>query len=168
MAIHLLHIIEIFHTHVDGTILYENYNIPNIFHQQGQQFVLSATFNTASAITVPANYRLGLDNRATLSDADTLENLIAEPAGFGYTRQPVSSLNGFSISLGTGGKYQATTNTVTFTASGGTWGPVQNLFLTTTIDNSGFLISSAALRSSRTVTSGQSITMRLAVSLGNC
>lgn len=168
MDFHLLHILEIQHRDVDGTVLYEAKNIPNVFHRDGQRFMLSVAFNTASGITVPANYYLGLDNRLVLTDVDTMSSLSGEPSGVGYARQAVSSLNGFAVSLGPTNKYRAVTNTVSFTAVGGAWGPVRNLFLTTSAGGGGFLISSAPLAGPRTVTAGQSVTMRLATALGNC
>ncbi len=140
---HLIKILEIKHLDSEGNVLWQEENIPNIFHRQGEQFLLSVAFNTASTIVVPANYYIGLDGRLTLSDTDTLLSLANEPNTNGYSRAAVPSLNGFSVSLDVNNKFSAVSNVVQFSASGGSWGPVQNLFLCNTITNSGFLISCA-------------------------
>ncbi len=164
-----MHVLEVQHLDVDGRILWESEKIiPNIMHRQGQEFILKGMFNTAASVVPPVNYYLGLDARIVLSATDTLSSLIAEPNINGYARQPVSSFNGFSVSLGTN-SWNAVSNSVVFTASGGSWGPVRDLFLTNIANGTnGYLISSAPLGSPRTVTSGQTISVRISVSLGNC
>lgn len=166
---HLMYLLEIKHLDCNKSILWESKEIiPNILHRQGQEFLLKGMFNTASAVVPPANYYLGLDARLVLSATDTLSSLIAEPNINGYARQAVSSFNGFSVAL-SGGSFSATSNSVVFSASGGSWGPVRNLFLTNVVNGtSGYLISSAPLGSQRTVNSGESISVRIAVSLSNC
>ena len=167
---HLMYILELKHYDESGSILWETEEIiPNIVHRQGEEFVLQKMFNTSSSVVIPTNYYLGLDARIVLSDTDTLSSLIAEPTTNGYARQPVSSFNGFSVSLGPNNNYRAISNSVVFSATGGSWGPVRDLFLTNVSSGtSGYLISSAPLGSSRTVNSGQSLSARIAVSLGNC
>ena len=166
---HLLKIENIKHLDVDGTILWQQNDIYNIFHSNGQQYLLNVMFNTSSGITIPSNYYLGLDNRTTSSIGDTLASLSNEPTQNGYLRQAVSSLNGFSVALGTDNtNYQATSNIAVFNATGGQWGPVSNLFLATTLTNTGYLISTAVLTSPVTVSSGQQVSMRISVGLINC
>jgi hypothetical protein len=166
---HLLKIDEIKHIDKDGKTLWEQSNINNIFHLQGQSFILNAMFNTSASVTVPSSYYLGLDNRTTPALSDVLAtSLSGEPTQNGYSRQSVSSLNGFSIAISSDGNYRATSSIVTFSASGGSWGPVKNLFLASSSGISGHLISSSTLDSSRTLLDGQSITMRISVGLGNC
>lgn len=167
--IHLMRIDEIKHIDKHGNILWEDHDIFNIFHAGGQQFLLSMAFNTASAITPPPNYYLGLDNRATLSLSDTLASIFHEPTTNGYTRQTVNSLVGFAIELESNGNYVAQSGTVTFTAAGGSWGPVQNLFLSTISGNAtGYLLSSAILGAARTVNNGESLVGSISVGLFNC
>lgn len=166
--LHLLRIEEIKHLDSDGTILWKQEGINNIFHKDGQQFVLSVAFATGAGITIPTNYYLGLDNRTTPSLTDILSSLSAEPTQNGYLRQAVSSANGFSVSVSNDGNYRATSSVATFSASGGAWGPVRNLFLTTSSTSTGYLISSAQLDTPRTVLDGQTLTMRISVGLVNC
>jgi len=166
--LHLLKIDNIQHVDADGTILWEQNDVNNIFHLGGQLFVLSTTFRTSSGIVVPGSYYLGLDNRATPLLSDTLSNLSGEPTQNGYARGGVNSINGFSIALGLDGNYRATSDVVTFSATVGSWGPVKNLFLATSSGITGHLISTSVLDSSRILLSGQSLTMRISVGLGNC
>jgi hypothetical protein len=77
----------------------------------------------------------------------------------------VSSTTGFTIGLNTDDIYQATSNVLTFVASGGSWGPVKNVFLATTVNNSGVLLSTAALDGSRFLNDGESTTLRLGLTL---
>lgn len=164
---HLLKIEDIKHVDCDGTILWERKDIDNTLHINGELFLLSVAFSTAGSISVPSSYYIGMDNRATLSLNDTFSSLSNEPTQNGYLRQSVSSANGFTIST-VDSNYRAISSTLTFSAAGGSWGPVKNVFLGTTATNSGYLLSSVALDNSRTVLDGQSITLRFSLGLRNC
>jgi hypothetical protein len=61
--------------------------------------------------------------------------------------------------------FVASSPIVAFRAQNGAWGPVSNLFLTNKADNTGSLIASATFEAPITVNEGDSITMRIAVSL---
>jgi hypothetical protein len=165
--LHLLKIEEIKHIDKEGNILWQENNLNNIFHANGQLYLLNVAFNTASGVLVPTSYYLGLDNRVTLALSDTLANLSQEPTQFAYARQALSSLNGFEVSQDTG-NYKVTSNVVVFQATGGTWGPVRNIFLTNVASGTGYLISSVPLTTPRTVSDGTIITMKISLSLVNC
>jgi len=55
---HLLKLENIKHLDINGSVLWEEDNINNVFHQDGELFLLSVAFNTGGGITVPANYYL--------------------------------------------------------------------------------------------------------------
>lgn len=160
----LMTVLEIKHFDAQGKLLWEKKHIPNVIHHAAEQYFLSVLFNTTAA-TVPINYYCGLDNRTSPDASDTLANLSQEPTQFGYTRQAVSSSTGFTVGLNTDSIYQATSNVLTFVASGGSWGPVKNVFLATTVNNSGVLLSTAALDGSRFLNDGESTTLRLGLTL---
>lgn len=164
----LMTVIDIFHLDVDGSCLWELHNLKNTFHRGGEEFLLKTCFNTASSVTVPSNYYLGLDDRDAIAVDDTFSSLVNEPSTNGYSRKAVSSANGFTVELDDDSNYKATSVVVTFQATGGSWGPVSNLFLATTSDNSGYLLASSSMLFSRTLTSGQILTVRIAVGLRNC
>jgi hypothetical protein len=113
-------------------------------------------------------YYLGLDNRANPSDEDTIQIASAlEPTSNNYSRQATNN-DSFSFVTNTFRNYQANSPVVYFKATGGNWGPVRNLFLCTSNSNSeGYLISSVSLGSSITVLDGETVTMRIAMSLRN-
>ena len=166
----IMKIDEIIQKDYDGNILYKEENVYNILHSQGEQRILSAVFigGPTNNPYIPANYYLGLDNRATISAAQTLANLSGEPAGNGYSRQPASSTTGFSIT-DTGGVYQAKSNIIIFAAVTGSWGPVINLFLTdSSSGTSGNLYSTAVLASPIILSSGETISVRFSLALKNC
>jgi hypothetical protein len=160
---HLLTILEIEHQR-DSKIIWEAKNIKNVLHTQGEEFLLTALFKTTDA-SIPTFYYLGLDNRTTPDVSDVLAaSLYGEPTSNGYSRQAVSSATGFTISE-VDGVNRATSLIVSFSASGGSWGPISNLFLATTINNTGHLIATAALGSTRTLQNGDFITMKFALAL---
>jgi len=121
----------------------EDLGLTNIWHDEGELFMLSLAFATAYAnygSPTPANMYLGLDNRAALAEADTLADLVNElPAtplpGTGYARIALSTAG-----TGVGGQdfvisqpaaaYRVTSKSCVFTA-GGIWLEVRNMFLTT-------------------------------------
>lgn len=166
----LITIVQIQHLDKNGKCLWEDNNLRNMLHYGGEQFVLTAIFssgNTTATTTIPDNYYFGLDTRSTLAAADDMSAITGEPSINGYARQSVSSTGQFVVSF-VGGVYQAKSPILTFTASTGPWGPVKNLFMTNKSDNSGYLISSAPLSQTITVAAGESVTMRLAMSLRDC
>jgi hypothetical protein len=167
---HAIEILEIKHTDKYGKVLWESHNLPNMLHVTGEQFMLLATFVGGTTNTyIPASYYFGLDNRVTLAAADTLATTaVSEPSTYGYGRASVSSTGQFSVSLAMTGHNLATSPIVTFSAIGGTWGPVRNMFLATTANNSGYLIASVALLSSMTLNSGEQLSARIGLGLKDC
>jgi hypothetical protein len=161
---HLMRVLELKHYSRDGKLLWEKDIVPNIIHAEGELYCLTALFTTL-VTSIPANYFAGLDNRAVPARSDTLANLSQEPSQFGYARQPLDSGSGFNVSVNSSGVYQATSNVITFVSNGGTWGPVKNIFLTTSSGNTGKLISTAALDGQHFLSTGEQLTMRLALTL---
>ena len=160
----ILKILEIQHIR-DGKVIWEDHDILNILHTEGEQFLLTCCFDNDGSI-VPTDYYFGLDARSTVAASDTMSTITSlEPSGNGYSRQTVSSNGGFTIQL-VGSYYRAVGSIVTFSATG-TYGPVKNLFLTDKSDNSGYLISSAELSSPVTFANGDSVALRMSLQLRN-
>ena len=158
----LMKIVEIQHI-CNGEVVWEEKNILNTFHNGGELFVLSCCFDNGGSLP-PANYYLGLDNRSTVSADDMLSDLVDEPTSNGYLRASVSSSNAFVIDT-ISGVYNASGPIITFTATGSGYGPVSNLFLATTSDNTGILIATAVLSAPITFTNSSSVNMRMRLSL---
>jgi hypothetical protein len=161
---HLLTILDIEHVH-KGDVVWRAENLTNVLHKQGEEFILSCLFKSAT-VSPPTFYYLGLDNRSNPVDTDMIDSLQSEPTANGYARQPVSSGSGFTVAE-VDGVIRATSIVVSFTASGGSWGPIKNLFLTDEISSSGYLIATAPLGDDRTLASGDTLTMRFALALSN-
>lgn len=159
-----MRVLELKHYSRDGELLWEKDVVPNIIHAEGELYCLTALFTTL-VTSIPSNYYAGLDNRTLPARPDTLANLSQEPSQYGYARQPLNSGSGFIVTVNANGVYQATSNVITFVANGGTWGPVKNIFLATSVDNSGRLISTAALDGQHFLSTGEQLTMRLALTL---
>lgn len=141
----------------DGNIRWEEKNLHNIFHDEGEEFILDVVFNETQS--VPATYYIGLDDRGTVAEADTLPPA-GEPVGNGYVRQAVNSdATDWTVSQ-VGGDFQAVSKTVVFTAAGGpipAAGNVMNMFLSTTLDDTGNLVASVVLSTPRIIVNGDSL-----------
>lgn len=149
----------------NNNIKYEQSNVKNTLHQLGQFYILRGLFKNKN--TLVDFYYAGLDNRVSLSASDTMSSLLNEPSTNGYTRQKINSWNDAVI---TNSVYVIKSSNITFNASNGVnsrWGPVRNIFLATSQDTSGFLISSVKLSQELTVASGDSIVLVANLSLSN-
>jgi hypothetical protein len=149
-----------------GRVIWEEQALENILHDDGEIALLSAYFDTdlAGYGAPPLSLYIGLDNRSTLAENQTLASLTGEPTGNGYARKAVSTTTGWTISAPTD-DYQAKTGTLTFDATGAGWGPVSKLFLATTADNLGKLLVSVALSTSRTLVGGDQLQVDLAIKM---
>lgn len=169
---HLIKIDYFRHLDENNNILYEEKDIKNIIHAKGQEYILSVLFDGYS---IPENYYIGLDNRSSLQLSDTLETISpVEPASNGYVRQAVEK-DQFNLTVTSGGDYKADSPIVLFRASGGSWGPVKNIFLASTNGSTTgvssevlqTVISSISLSSEVTVANGESISMKVSLGLEN-
>lgn len=163
----IMTILELNHISDNGATLYRETNVKNIIHKVGEEYVLGVLF---SSKTKPENYYVGLDSRSSLNSVSDIGAVIEyEPSiTNAYERQAVAS-NSFQVQE-VSGVMQARTPTLVFKATGGSWGPIKNIFIATargTDPNTCTLISSAGLSREITVASGEIITMRMAMSLSN-
>lgn len=158
-GIHVLHGC-VNHLSKFGDVLWQSGQIDNILHDEGEQYILAQSFaTTRTGFTTVTQMHFGLDNRASLAEADTLATCDAtEPktAG-GYSRKAVGTggtgAAGQPFVFGTVSNYwQAQGTTVTWTASGAAWATMKNLFMcTTSTGTTGKLICSLALTATRTL-----------------
>lgn len=132
----------------------------NALANEGEQSVLDTYFRGA---TPPAGFYLRLYN-TTPALGSTLSTLSAsEPAtanGYNPANQGLArnSTDWPSLSL-VSSHYEVTSKTITVTASGGTIGPVTYAAIATSSDNTGKLVSYAALSATRTLNAGDSLQM---------
>jgi hypothetical protein len=162
----ILKIVEVEHIS-GGKVVWRDGNINNLLHYEGERFILEAAFANDGSV-VPANYYFGLDNRTTIEVEDTMTTIANEgyePSTNGYTRVAVSSNGGFTVEPNEVNIYQAIGSIVTFSATGTGYGPIKNLFLTTQSNNSGYLLSTAVLSSSVTMSAGDQINLRMTIQL---
>jgi hypothetical protein len=158
--------------HLDsaGNVIWSD-EIHNLFHDEGEKYFLARCLatNYAGYTATAAMVYMGLDNRVALAEGDVMP-VTDEPSTFGYARQGLSTSG-----IGVGGQdwvitqpaaaFQAKSKQVTFNAAGGAWGPVKNMFIATTSDNSGRLLSSLALTQERTINNGESLTADFTLAL---
>lgn len=163
----IMRVVEVVHRDRAGGVLRVERDILNTIHALGEEFVLKALFAGGG---VPPEYYIGLDSRASISVSDAIAGLIgSEPVANGYERQAVAS-DGFAIVADSTTARKANGPTVLFTASGGSWGPVRNIFLCTGLGygSDTVLVSSAALGQNIVVSDGETVSMRMAMSLSGC
>jgi len=156
---------DVVHKDKNGNVIWRENNVRNIFHDGGEEYIIKACFT--EEVSVPANHYLRLDNRSSLAEADVLSSLSAEPTTNGYAAVAITTnTTGYTASQDSG-DWQAATKTCTFSASGGSVGPVANMNLCdASTGTSGRLLCSLALSQSRTLSDGESLdaTMTLKVS----
>jgi len=148
----------------NSKVKYEQSNIKNTLHQIGESYMLNCLFVNKN--TRVDYYWAGLDNRSSLNTADTMSSLVNEPSTNGYSRQKITSWSSPVISNSV---YVVKSNNIMFSASTGTsgWGPVKNIFLSTTQNISGILISSVKLNQELTMSPGDTIVLVMNLSLSN-
>jgi len=99
-----------------------------------------------------------------ITEGDTLSNLSGEPDGTnGYSRQACSVGTTDWSATQVDGDWQAESATQTITASGGSIGPLNSLFMADSSDNTGRLWQSKALATEKTLADGESIDISLFV-----
>jgi len=147
----------------DGNLKWEE-QAYNALADEGEFAMLDVFLRAGSA---PAGFFVRLFND-TPTETDTLSDLTGEPSGNGYSAQAVArdaTAAGWPTLALDDGDYQATGKTVTFTASGGSIGPVTYGVLATSTDSSGKLIAYVALSQSRTLATGESLQVTFKVKL---
>ena len=154
----ILKLLEVVHYSEDKKILWKQFNIDNILHDSGKEFILKTLFTGEESI--PSNYYVGLDARSTLSSGQTMSS-ISEPSGNGYLRQTISSSGDFNYDEN---QILVISNLLTYICTSGSY-TVKNVFLTNTPDNTGYLISSVPLSENRTLTPGETLTIKSGFSL---
>lgn len=167
---HFITIDEISLISKEGDVLWKRENLKNLFHLDGEEFILKALFNGGNDPNefIPDEYYFGLDNRSTIALDDSMTSLVSEPTTFGYARQSLSSIDGFTVLEVSADVIRAQSVILIFQANGGTWGPVANLFMTDEAGSGGFLISSVATGSTFTVEDGQAVSLRMTFGLQDC
>jgi hypothetical protein len=167
----LVKVLEIIHRDAEGRVLWRDENLYNLLHSEGEDFLLRALFlgGNSPSTYIPASYYFGLDDRTVIGLNDTMVTVADgnEPTVNGYARQAVSSSGQFNI-VTVSSVHQANSPILSFHASGGSWGPVHNLFLTDDAGYAGKLIASVPLSQSLTVNDGETISMRMGLALRDC
>lgn len=170
----------------NNKVRYQQQNIKNTFHQQGEEYILNALFKGSENLVVNG-YWIGLDTRQTINRTDTLASVIGEPViqGNNYFRQNIPFVNWRIIDpndpnasatttppIGTLTPYYAKSGPIIFSALNSGWNSVSNIFLATTNETNcssasciGKLISTAALGTTVSVAAGESVVMEMSISL---
>lgn len=134
----------------------------NALVDEGEQLILDVFLRGATA---PTQFFLRLFN-STPTETSTLSALTGEPSTNGYAAQLVErSAVGWPTLVLDGEGWQATSSEETFVATGGSWGPVSHCVLATTSNNTGRLLSFAALNQSRTLADGETLRVTYRVKL---
>lgn len=133
----------------DGKVLFEEAG-KNALADEGEDWVLRAAFRKDYS-TDKLYVRLCNE---VLSETTTLSQITTEPSGNGYASVELERSNiGFPTIEDVGGDMRLRSKTVTFTAAGGSIGPISTVYLATTPhgDNTGKLICYKALQVTQTI-----------------
>lgn len=149
-----------------GTIKWQESDVPNALANEGEYVILDTMMR---GNTAPTQYYLRLYNTtpvltSTLSSLSTYEPSTANgynPANQGITR---NSTGWPLVPQLVSNHYEITSKTVTITATGAV-GPVTYAALATSSDNTGKLMAYAALSTTRTLASGDSLQMTYKIRL---
>ena len=94
----IMKLFEVTHADASGRIIFKQFNILNMLHRTGEQYILNAAFIG----TKPDYFYFGLDGRSSIATIDTMvtiSNNGNEPTTNGYSRVQISSSNTFNLSL---------------------------------------------------------------------
>ena len=134
----------------------------NALADEGEQNLLDAYFRSQNS---PSIFYIRLFNDTPV-ETDSISSLTGEPSTNGYSAQSLGrNTSGFPTLELNSGDYRVVSDQVTFTASGGSWGPVIYATLTTSSDSSGKLIAYVALSTSRTLADGETLRVRFYIKL---
>ncbi len=142
----------------------------NVWHDEGEQYILSACFatNYAGYGAARGTLYIGLDCRTAIAEGDTLASLLTEPASASnYQRQAlVTSGSGaagqdFVLSQ-PAAAWQFASKSQVFSASTSSWGTIRAVFLTdhataTATGTNQHLLCSLATSTPRIVNSGETL-----------
>ncbi len=142
----------------------------NIWHDDGEEWVVKALFDRNEGVSPFNTLYLGLDNRALGAYLEThnLGNLSGENVGVNnYSRQDVDTgtvTNDWTSSI-VGGIWQAQCASQPFLATGGPWTQVQTVFLTDkdTAVTGKYLIASTPLSAPRTLQDGDTLNVDITI-----
>lgn len=141
------------HRDAQGRVIWQE-DKENAVIDEGEQSMLDVYLRGATA---PTQFYIRLYND-TCAETKTLATLTSEPAVNGYAAQLIErSTVGWPTLALNAGDYQATSSQETFTASGGSWGPVNAAVLATTSDNTGKALNCLALSQARTLAAGEQL-----------
>jgi hypothetical protein len=158
---------EFTHRSASGNLLWHAIE-HNALVDVGEQRLLEIYFRDA---TEPgANQYVSLSdasNPCSIAETDSLATAnTGEPSTNGYARQTITrDTSGWPTSALDSGDWQITSTTETFTASGGSWGPVNCAVLQTSTDNTGDFLTFVALSQARTLASGETLDVSLKIKL---
>lgn len=147
------------HFDKNGQLIWED-TINNDLAQEGGESMLDSYLRNQNH---PPTFFIRLYNDTPVK-TDGLADLVNEASGNGYAAQEVPRSTGGWVSLALdSGDFQAVSSQETFSASGGSWGPVTYAVLATTSNDTGKLIAFVVLSTARTLADGESLKVTLKI-----
>jgi hypothetical protein len=150
-----------------GEVVWEVVNKKNLLADEGEKAVLDTFFRNNAASYFSANkFWVGLFN-GSISETTVLATIPNEPAvANGYSRMSIErSSIGWPTIEKNEGDWRVVSGEIKFIAVGGSIGPVNGAFLSTSSDSSGALVGSLSFGTERPFPAGDSITMQLRAKL---
>ena len=146
----------------NGVVIWEDEG-PNAVSQEGEEALLESYFR-GNATYDPSEFYIRLCN-STPTVVSLLSTIVGEPpATYGYAPQLIErSTIGFPTKEIDTGAYRIVSKTVSFSAVGGSIGPITNAYLATTSDNTGKFLAFRALSITRTILDTDTMTIQFRI-----
>ena len=141
-----------------GKVVYEETK-KNIIVDEGEKAFVDVFYRGNSSLYFAATplFYVGL-YQGSVSEATVLTTIPNEPTTGAYVRQSIArSTAGWPTIEKHENDWRVVSTQVTFTATGGTIGPVSGAFLCTSLDNSGVLMGALSMAFERTIPAGDVI-----------
>lgn len=148
----------------DGNIIWEFENHNLLMKEGGKALVDIIMRNKDSLYFIDTDFYVGM-YRGSVSRSTVLATIPGEPTSNGYARQICErSVVGFpTLEVDEDDYWRVVSKEITFTATGGSIGPIDGAFLCTSADSTGTLIGSIATGVQRTILSGDSMIVQLKI-----
>jgi hypothetical protein len=143
--------------------LIERWVVENALADEGEENILNSYLRATSS---PTTFYLALFNDTPI-ETDSMDDLTGEPGTNHYERQEITrDATGWPTLALDSGDFMATSKQVVFDATGGPWGPVIYMVLTTTLSGTaGLLLSYVALSQSRTLLEDETLGCKMKIKL---
>lgn len=152
------------HLDCNGNVLWQD-TCKNFLTNDGEENILDSYLRAQNA---PTEFYIRLVNSTgtAITETDSLGSITTEPITNGYAPQLITrNTSGWPTLALDSGDFKATSSDEDFSASGGSFGPVTWMYLSTTSGDAGKLLAVSSLTTPRTVFDGETLQVSISAKL---